>query len=82
MHTGRSRVKMKQRGAWGAQSGERPTSAQVTISRSMGLSPTSGCVPTAQCLEPGSDSVSPFLSLPLPCSRSVSVSVSLKNNKH
>ena len=71
---------MKQRGAWGAQSGERPTSAQITISRSMGLSPTSGCVLTARSLEPASDSVSPFLSLPLPCSCSVSVSV--KNNKH
>ena len=63
-------------GAWGAQSVERPTSAQVTISRFVGSSPASGSVPTARRLEPASDSVSP-LSLPLPYSHSLCVS--LKN---
>ena len=37
--------------AWVAQSVKRPTLAQVTISQSMGLSPTSGSVLTAQSLE-------------------------------
>ena len=67
------------RGSWVAQSVERPTSAQVMISRLMSLGPASGSVPTAQSLEPASDSVSPSLSLPLPCSHSVSLS---KVNKH
>ena len=49
-----------------AQSVERPTSAQVMISRSVGLSPASGSVLTAQSLEPVSDSVSPTLSAPSP----------------
>ena len=58
--------KDKERGTWVAQSVKRPTSAQVMISRSMGLSPASGSVLTAQSLEPVSDSVSPSLSdLPL-----------------
>ena len=39
-------------GAWVAQSVKRPASAQVMISRSVGLSPTSGSVLTAQSLEP------------------------------
>ena len=65
--------------AWVAQSAERPTSAQVMISRLVGSSPTSGSVLTAQSLESVSDSVSPSLSLPLPHSHSVSVS---KTNKH
>ena len=43
-----------------AQSVERPTSAQVMISRSVSLSPTSGSVLTAQSLEPVSDSVLPL----------------------
>ena len=47
-----------------AQSVERPTSAQVMISPSMSLSPTSGSVLTAQGLDPVSDSVSPSLSDP------------------
>ena len=64
-----------------AQSVKRPTSAQVTISRSVGSSPASGSVLTARSLEPASDSVSPSLSLPLPCSRSLSLSLS-KINKH
>ena len=49
------------RGAWVAQSVKRPTSAQVMISRSVGSSPASGSVRTAQSLEPVSDSVSPSL---------------------
>ena len=51
-------------GAWGAQSVERPTSAQVTISRFVGSSPASGSVLTARSLEPASDSASPPLSAP------------------
>ena len=47
-----------------AQSVERPTSAQVMISRFMSLSPASGSVLTAQSLEPVSDSVSPSFSAP------------------
>ena len=49
------------RGAWVAQSVERPTAAQVTISRFVGSSPASGSVLTARSLEPASDSVSPSL---------------------
>ena len=49
-------------GAWVVQSVERPTSAQVTISRSVSLSPESGSGLMAQSLEPVSDSVSPSLS--------------------
>ena len=57
------------RGARVAQSVERPTSAQVMISRSVSLSPASGSVLTAQSLEPASDSVFPSLSaLPTLCS--------------
>ena len=51
-------------GAWVAQSVERPTSAQVVISRFMSLRPASGSVLTAQSLEPASHSVSPSLSAP------------------
>ena len=61
------------RGAWVAQSFERPTSAQVMISRLVSSSPTSGSVLTAQGLETASDSLSP-LSLLLPCSHPVSLS--------
>ena len=70
----------KQPGARGAQSVKRWTLAQVTISRSVGSSPASGSVLTAQSLEPASDSVSP-LSLPLSHSNSVSLSLSLKNKE-
>ena len=54
------------RGAWGAQSVEfeRPTSAQVVISRLASSSPASGSVLTAQSPEPASDSVPPSLSAP------------------
>ena len=58
-------------GAWVAQSVKRLTSAQIMISQLMSSSPTLGSVRTAQSLEPVSDSVS--LSLPLSCSRSVSL---------
>ena len=54
-------VKTHSWGAWVAQSVKRPTSAQVTISRSVSSSPASGSVLTAQSLEPVSDSVSPSL---------------------
>ena len=53
-------------GAWVAQSVERPTSAQVMISRLVSSSPASGSVLTAQSLEPASDSVSPSLPLTNP----------------
>ena len=61
-------------GAWGAQSVERPTSAQVMMSHSVSLSPASGSVLTAQSLEPTSDSVSPPLSAPPLLMLSLSVS--------
>ena len=51
-------------GAWVAQSVKCPTSAQVMISQSVGSSPASGSVLTAQNLEPVSDSVSPSFSDP------------------
>ena len=51
-------------GAWVAQSVERPTSAQIMISRFLSSSPASGSVLTAQSLEPAWDSVSPLLSDP------------------
>ena len=61
------------RGARGAQSVERPTSAQVTVSQFVSSSPASGSVPTARSPEPASDSVPPSLSLPLPHSDRKSV---------
>ena len=61
------------RGAWVDQSVKHPTSAQVMISQFVGSSPELGSVLiTAQKLEPASDSMSPFLSLSLPDSYSVS----------
>ena len=53
-------------GAWVTQSVEHLTSAQVTISRFLCLSPVSGFVLTAQSLEPALDSMSPrcFCSYP------------------
>ena len=53
--------------AWVAQSVQRLTSAQITISRLVGWSPMSGSAPTVQSLEPASESVSPSPSRPLPC---------------
>ena len=61
-------------GARVAQSVKRPTSAQLTILQFLSSSPSSGSVPTAQSPEPNSDSVSPSLSMPLPCSYCVSLS--------
>ena len=49
-----------------APSVKRLTLAQVMISWSVGSSPAWGSVPTAQSLEPASDSVSPSLSAPPP----------------
>ena len=66
-------------GAWVAQSVERPTSAQVMISRSVSLSPALGSVLTAQSLEPALDSVS--LSLWPSPAQALSLSLS-KINKH
>ena len=57
-------IKKKEGGAWVAQAVERLTSAQVMISRFLGLSPVLGSVLIAQSLEPASDSVSPSLSAP------------------
>ena len=59
------------RGAWGAQSVERLTSAQVMISRFVGSSPASWSVPTARSLEPASGSVSLSPSAPPPLIRSL-----------
>ena len=55
---------MSDGGAWVAQSVKRLTSAQVMILLSVGSSPASGSVQTAQNLEPALDSVSPSLSSP------------------
>ena len=52
-------------GTWVAQSVEHLTSTQVMISQSVGSSPTSGSVLTAQSLEPA-DPVSPSLSASSP----------------
>ena len=56
-------------GAWVAQSVERPTSAQIMISRLVGSSLASGSGLTVPSLEPASDSVSPSLSGPSPTPR-------------
>ena len=64
-------------GAWMAQAVKQLTSAQVVISRFVGLSPTSGSVLTAQSLELASDSGSPSLSAPSPLI--LCLSLSLKN---
>ena len=57
-----------------AQWVERPTSAQVMISRFVSSSPASGSVLTAQSLEPASNSVSPSLSVLSPLARTHSLS--------
>ena len=59
-------LKDKYGGAWVAQLDKRQTLAQVMVSWSVSLSPTSGFVLTAQSLEPASDSVFPSLSDLLP----------------
>ena len=71
------------RGAWVAQSVERPTSPRVMISQSVSSSPVLGSMLTAQSLEPASDSVSPSLSAPplLTLSLSLSLSLSVKNKQ-
>ena len=61
-----------------AQSVKQPTSAQVMILWSVGSSPASGSVLTAQSLEPAPDSVSPSLSLCLSPTCTLSHSVSQK----
>ena len=69
------------RGAWGVQSVQRPTSAQV--SRSVSSGPASGSVPTARSLEPALDSVSPSL-YPTPV-RALSLSqkeINIKKNQN
>ena len=68
-------------GRLGGWSVKRPTSAQVMISRSVSLSPTSGSVLTAQSLEPASDSVSHSLSLCPSLTHALSLYLS-KINKH
>ena len=69
-----SALKNSYRGAWVAQSVERPTSAQVAISLSVSSSPASGSGLMAQSLEPVSDSVSPSLSAPPPFMLGLSLS--------
>ena len=73
-----SKDKQRSQGAWGAQSVERPTSAQVMISRLASSSPASRSVLTSQGLE-----LLPILRLPpsLPLTHSHSVSFS-KISKH
>ena len=73
-------LSLSHRGAWVVQWVEHPTSAQVMISRFVGSSPTSSSELTAQSLELLRILCLP-LSLPLPCSGSVSFSLS-KINKH
>ena len=71
------------RGAWVAQSVERLTSAQVMISRSVGSSPASGSVLTAQSLEPAFGFCVSLSLCPSPaCTLSLCLSVSLSKNKH
>ena len=68
---------LKKKKSWGtcvAQSVKRPTSAQVTISRSVSSSPASSSGLMARSLTPASDSVSPSLSAPPPLAHSLSVS--------
>ena len=68
-------------GAWVAQSVKRLTSAQVMISQLVGSSPPSGSVLAAQSLKPAWILCLP-LSLPLPCSRSLSLSLKTKHFKN
>ena len=62
-----------------AQQVKHPTLAQVMISWFVSSSPVLVSVLTAPSLEPALDSVSPPLSLPLPCSCSVSLCLSKMN---
>ena len=65
-------IKIKGRGTWMAQLVKCPTAPQVMISQSMGSSPASGFALTAQAWSLLQILWLP-LSLPLPCSRSVSL---------
>ena len=66
-------------GAWVAQLVKCLTLAQVMISQSVGSSPASGSVLTAQSLEPAFNSVSHSSLCPSPaCARSLSLSLSQK----
>ena len=57
-----------------AQLVKRPTLAQVMMSRFGSLSPMTGCVLTAQSLEPASDAMFPSLSVPPSLALSLSFS--------
>ena len=65
------------RGAWVAHSVKRPASTQVMISQFVGSSLGLGSMLTAPSLGPALDSLSPSLSLPLPCLYSLSLFHSL-----
>ena len=69
-------------GAWGAQSVEQLTSAQVIIWQFVSSSRASGSVLTAQSLEPAAHSVSPSLSAPSPVTLRLPVSLTLKNKSN
>ena len=77
-----STIMKSPRGAWVAQSVERLTSAQVRISRFVGLGRVSSSVLEARSLESALDPVSPSLSAPsaLMLFLSLSLSLSLKND--
>ena len=79
---GKLGLKIKfRRGAWVALSVTRLDLSSGHDLMVCSSSPTSGSVLTAQSLEPVSDSVSPSVSLPFPCSRSVSLSkTNIKKN--
>ena len=64
-------------GAWMAQLVKHLSSAQVIILQFVDSSPMSGSVPTAQSLDPASDSVSPSL-----CSSSALALFLCLKNKH
>ena len=63
----------------GEQDEKHRTSAQVMVSKFLGLSPASGSVLTAQSLEPALGSVSPSLYVPPPLT--LCLCLSLKNKK-
>ena len=67
-------------GTWVAQSVKRPTSARVTISRSVSSSPAPGSGLMAQSLEPVSDSVVSLSFCPSPV-HALSLSVSKINKR-
>ena len=77
-----NKIHMYFRDAWVAQLVERPTSTQVMISQSVGLSPTSGSVPTAQSLKPALQTSEERLFRLSLCPLPSSCSVSQKIYKH